>query len=356
MRRFPVIVGAVTCTLATTAGALAASPGVSGAAGNAQATYKAALAYAATQNVHYVSKATQGAAVLSVTGDTSPTAGTQSLIVKSTAATETLTTALIGKTGYVRGNGAGLAHILGLTAAEATTYTNKWLSFPTGNQQLDALVSGLRNKDVAAELKMSGPFSFGPATTIGGQSAQAVQGFISDSTGKKVATTHLRSVRQHATPPAGSDHLDPGQNECRRVSDLFELGTADARVQALPRRLPSLPRSGWLRSLAEAVGGCLRRHVTPRAAVWLGPHASPRSSTDVPPWTGQECPGQRRQRTSWARGSRGGPLPRSCVAPQLLYKIFNRSFRGVPPAGEGSVTCTFSRLAPAARPPILSGC
>ena len=109
MRRFPVIVGAVTCTLATTAGALAASPGVSGAAGNAQATYKAALAYAATQNVHYVSKATQGAAVLRVTGDTSPTAGTQSLIVKSTAATETLTTALIGKTGYVRGNGAGLA-------------------------------------------------------------------------------------------------------------------------------------------------------------------------------------------------------------------------------------------------------
>jgi hypothetical protein len=63
------------------------------------------------------------------------------------------------------------------------------LSFPTGNQQLDALVSGLRNKDVAAELKMSGPFSFGPATTIGGQAAQAVKGFISDSTGKKVATT-----------------------------------------------------------------------------------------------------------------------------------------------------------------------
>ena len=198
MRRFPVIVGAVTCTLATAAGALAASPGVSGAAGNAQATYKAALAYAATQNVHYVSKATQGAAVLSVTGDTSPTAGTQSLIVKSTAATETLTTALIGKTGYVRGNGAGLAHILGLTAAEATTYTNKWLSFPTGNQQLDALVSGLRNKDVAAELKMSGPFSFGSATTIGGQSAQAVKGFISDSTGKKVATTLY--VQSGSTP------------------------------------------------------------------------------------------------------------------------------------------------------------
>src|ERR1700675_943182 len=84
MRRFPVIVGAVTCTLA-----LAASPGVSGAAGNPQATDKDALAYAATQNVHYVSKATQGAAVLSVTGDTSPTAGTQSLIVKSTQATET---------------------------------------------------------------------------------------------------------------------------------------------------------------------------------------------------------------------------------------------------------------------------
>jgi hypothetical protein len=189
MRRFPVIVGAVTCIFATTAGALAASPGVSGAAGNAQAMYKAALAYAATQNVHYVSTATQGTAVLRVVGDTSPTAGTQSLTVKSSTTTETLTVALIGKTGYVRGNAAGLAHILGLTTAEATTYTNKWLSFPTGNQTLDALVNGLRNKDVAAELKMSGPFSFGPAKAIGGQAAQAVEGFISDSTGKKVATT-----------------------------------------------------------------------------------------------------------------------------------------------------------------------
>ena len=355
MRRFPVIVGAVTCTLATTAGALAASPGVSGAAGNAQATYKAALAYAATQNVHYVSKATQGAAVLSVTGDTSPTAGTQSLIVKSTAATETLTTALIGKTGYVRGNGAGLAHILGLTAAEATTYTNKWLSFPTGNQQLDALVSGLRNKDVAAELKMSGPFSFGPATTIGGQAAQAVQGFISDSTGQEGRHHALRSVRQHATPPAGSDHLDPGEDECRRVSDLFELGTADARVQALPRRLPSLPRSGRLIARRGCPGSCLQRHVTPRAAVWLGPHEVPglRRSYLHGPCKSVQPSGVR---GPCGQGQLRRPPPRPCVTPQLLYKIFNRKFRGVPAAGEGPVLCTFSRLASAARSPILSGC
>jgi hypothetical protein len=208
MRRIHMIVGAVTLSVAASAGAVAASPGVSGATTTAQSTYKAALTYAATQNVHYVSRATQGTAVLQVSGDTGPTSGAQTLSVKKGSTLETLDVRLIGKTGYLRGNSTGLTQILGLTAPQATTYAKKWLSFPTGNQTLDQLVSGLRNKDVATELKLSGPYSFGGTKTIDGHAAQAIRGFSSDSANKKVATTLY--VETGSTPRPLQEVASPG--------------------------------------------------------------------------------------------------------------------------------------------------
>jgi hypothetical protein len=198
MRRISVIVGAVTCTLVAATGITAGSPGPAGATASAQATYNAALAYAATQDVHYVSSATQGTAVLTVDGHTGPTSGEQSLTVKNGTTSETLTVKLIGTTGYLQGNAAALTKIIGLTAKQGSTYANKWLSFPTGNQTLDQLISGLRNKDVAAELKLSGPFVFGHAKTIGGHAALAIVGNSTDSTGKKFATT---LYVESGTPP-----------------------------------------------------------------------------------------------------------------------------------------------------------
>jgi hypothetical protein len=189
MRRISVIVGAVTCTLVSAVGAAAGSVGPAGATTSAQATYNAAVTYAGTQNVHYVSHATEGTAVLTVTGDTGPTSGALSLTVKNGATSEKMTAKLIGTTGYLQGNAAALTKIIGLTAKEGSTYANKWLSFPTGNQTLDQLVSGLRNKDVAAELKLSGPFVFGHSKTIEGHAALAIVGSSTDSTGKKIPTT-----------------------------------------------------------------------------------------------------------------------------------------------------------------------
>jgi hypothetical protein len=198
MRRISVIVGAVTCSVATAAGAVAISAGPAGASASPQSIYNAALAYAATQDVHYTSSATQGAAVLKVNGHTGPTAGEQSLTVKNGKTTESLTVKLIGTTGYLLGNSPALTQIIGLTAQQASTYANKWLSFPTGNQTLDQLISGLRNKDVAAELKLSGPFTFGTPKTIAGQATQAIVGSSTDSTGKKFPTTlYVESAAPH---------------------------------------------------------------------------------------------------------------------------------------------------------------
>jgi hypothetical protein len=202
MRRISVIVGAVTCTVASAAGAVAGSPGPAGAtvsaSASAQSIYNAALAYAATQDVHYVSSATQGTSVLKVDGHTGPTSGQQSLTVKNGKTSEKMTVKLIGTTGYLLGNAPALTQIIGVAAKQASTYANRWLSFPTGNQTLDQLVSGLRNKDVAAELKLSGPFTFGAPKMIAGQTPEAIVGSSTDSSGKKIPTTlYVESSAPH---------------------------------------------------------------------------------------------------------------------------------------------------------------
>ncbi len=47
-------------------------------------------------------------------------------------------------------------------------------------------MSGLLNSQISTELEMSGPYSFGSATTIGGQHVIAIRGNVSTSSGTKV--------------------------------------------------------------------------------------------------------------------------------------------------------------------------
>jgi hypothetical protein len=186
MRRSIHIIGAVAVSLATTAVAALADAGAADAATSAKAQYQAALKAAASQNVHFVSKATEQGIALEVIGDAGKTSGSQVLEVKSGTTTEELSVIRIGSTGYLRGNDAALEKVLGLTAAQSSSYTNKWLSFPTSNTSLAELVSGLRNSDVASELQMTGPYTLGATKTIAGKSTRAINGSAATSSGTKV--------------------------------------------------------------------------------------------------------------------------------------------------------------------------
>jgi hypothetical protein len=190
MRRTHRIVGVVAASLVTSVAGVAAASGSAGAANTAKAEYQAALKAASAQNVHYVSKANERSnnqsIGLVVVGDTGKTSGSEKLKVTTGSTTETLRVLLVGSTGYLKGNNAALQKVLGLTAAQATTYTNKWLSFPTSNTSLAELISGLRNADVASELQMTGPYTLGGTKMIGGQMAQAIHGTAATSSGTKV--------------------------------------------------------------------------------------------------------------------------------------------------------------------------
>jgi hypothetical protein len=177
--------GAAATTTTTAAGAATTT---TTAAGSAAATtkYNAAMKAVGTKGVHFSSLAKQNGATLSVNGDAGTTAGAQTLVVKNGKVTERMTAKVVGSTGYVTGNDAALLDVIGLTKAESTKYAGKWLSFPTSNTGLAELVGGLISSEVAKELEIGGPYTFGKSATVAGQKANAILGSVSTESGSKV--------------------------------------------------------------------------------------------------------------------------------------------------------------------------
>jgi hypothetical protein len=212
MRRSHRIVGAVTATFATSVAGVCAVSSSAGAATSAKSEYQAAIKAASAQGVHYVSKATQEGGV--TIADTGKDSGSEKITLKQGSTTESLSILLVGAKGYIKSNDAALQKVLGFSTTQAATYKNKWLSFPTSNTTLAALVEGLRTSDVAAELHMSGPYTFGGTKTINGEATRAIKGTAATSSGTKVpiilyvnATGTPRPVEQVVNPKAMSSSI-----------------------------------------------------------------------------------------------------------------------------------------------------
>ena len=196
LRHSPARTAAVAAGLAAAAALALAAPDAAGAAstttttsaGSAAATaqYNAALKAVGTKGVHFSSLAKQSGATLTGTGDAGSTSGAQTLVVKNKGVTERMSTRVVGSTGYVNGNDAALQDVIGLTKAESAKYAGKWLSFPTSNAQLAELVGGLLSSQVAKELEVGGPYTFGKSATVAGQKATAILGSVATENGSKV--------------------------------------------------------------------------------------------------------------------------------------------------------------------------
>jgi hypothetical protein len=167
---------------------LATGPGTAGAAStpSAQSEYQAILKAVGSEGVHFSSAASQSGVTIHVVGDTGTTSGVQTLTVKKGSLSEQVTAIVVGSTGYVKANATALRNVIGLTNAQSHKYAGAWLSFPTTNSALGQLVGGLLNSQVASELQMSGPYSYGTASTVNGQKALAVHGSVSTQSGSKV--------------------------------------------------------------------------------------------------------------------------------------------------------------------------
>jgi hypothetical protein len=184
------------------------------AAGVAKSKYQAAMKAAGAQNVHYVSTATDRASRSRWSAIRARPQVPRCSRCRTARQPRKLSVVLIGKTGYLRGNVSALEKVLGLTAAQSSTYENRWLSFPTSNRSLSELVSGLLDSEVAPELEMTGPYTFGGTKMIGGHLTQAIKGTAATSSGTKVpivlyveSTGTPRPVQEVTNPNAKSSAI-----------------------------------------------------------------------------------------------------------------------------------------------------
>jgi hypothetical protein len=237
MRRNHWVMGAVAVALASSVMAPALS---AAAATSAKSEYEAALKAASSQNVHFVSRATQQGVVLDVVGDTGVTSGSQVLEVQDGSTAEQLSVVLINSTGYVRGNDSALRKILGISATKSTKYSNTWLSFPTSNTSLAELVSGLRNSEVPTELKMSGPYTFGGTKNIAGQATQAIDGKAATSSGTKVSI--VLYVASTGTPRPVAEAINPtAKNPSIEEEVTFSKWGEQTHPKAPTTSIPLIP-------------------------------------------------------------------------------------------------------------------
>ena len=214
LRHFPIGTAATAGAIAAVAALTGISPGTSLAAGaaappaqSAQTQYQAAIKAVGTQGVHFSSTARQSGTSITVHGDTGATSGTQTLVVKNGSLTEHLTALLVGPNGYINANATALHHVIGLTSAQSSKYAGTWLSFPTSNNGLAQLITGLLNSQVPRELEMTGPFTYGTATTVNGKSALAIRGSQATQTGNVPVVLYVAAT---GTPLPIREDTNPG--------------------------------------------------------------------------------------------------------------------------------------------------
>jgi hypothetical protein len=204
------LAAAAALALAAPAGAASTTTTTAGGSAGATAKYNAALKAIGSKGVHFSSVAKQNGAELDVSGDAGNTAGGQTLVVKSNKATERMSALVVKSTGYVKGNEAALANIIGLTKAESTKYANKWLSFPTSNQGLGELVGGLLSSEVSKELEIGGPYTYGKSASVAGQQAMTINGSVATQSGGKVPV--VLYVPSSGTPLPMQEVTNPGNS------------------------------------------------------------------------------------------------------------------------------------------------
>jgi len=161
------------------------------------ATTLAALA--AGESVHMSVSATTSLGTIT-SSDEATTSGGWHVITNGTGGRVSIV--LIGTTGYIAGNAAGLLDFLRLPGPEAHLQAGQWMSVRPGQELgasgYDDITGGITLSSVAAEVTPAGPLTLTGPATIAGQPVIGVQGHAP-------ASTHLPSAARATLYVAASD-------------------------------------------------------------------------------------------------------------------------------------------------------
>jgi hypothetical protein len=157
-----------------------ATPGSSSGAAEARALYQQAVtATGASTGFHYVAVST-GGDEQKIVGDAGLTNGRQVITLVSNYGTEQFTLLLVGTTVYFTGNTPALEDQLGVSAATAPNYQNKWISVVNGDGGPAGPYSVLQPGITSASQSTQMPLTATSSTNVnvGGVSAIRISGIV----------------------------------------------------------------------------------------------------------------------------------------------------------------------------------
>ena len=186
MKIAALVAGALLATPVVVATSLPAAvpAGAASSAGTTQTAaqlYRQAFATTHSWSVHYVSSSSQsdstGSKVtLLESGDAGPASGTQTVYYSRGGVNGSITISVIGGITYVKGNVNGLENLAGLSPVQAAASANQWIDFATTNAAFSQVVAGVRSRDIAQQLALSGQLSLGRQRTLNGSAVEAIAG------------------------------------------------------------------------------------------------------------------------------------------------------------------------------------
>jgi len=167
------------------------------AAPNAASLYQEAMATTKGWNVHYVSTSDISQVPFVESGDAGPASGTQSILIGKGATLDSASLIVIGDLTYVKGNERAMEDLTGLPSTQAATAMGRWVLFSSNNPTFAQVVVGVRSQDVAQEVALKGPFTFGPSRTLHGLRVEALRGTELQGTKKMRAVLYVRASGRH---------------------------------------------------------------------------------------------------------------------------------------------------------------
>lgn len=131
-------------TLLFVAAAAVATAAIALAAASPKAVRSSIVAAALSQHsLHWTEHDAVGGALVEAVADVTSHAGTQQVAIAAAGKTGTVQIVFINHTDYVKGDAFGLQTNVGLTAAQAKQYADRWISITKGDKAYAPVASGL---------------------------------------------------------------------------------------------------------------------------------------------------------------------------------------------------------------------
>jgi len=216
-------------TVLSSAAACGSSPGNALEGKTPQGVLSAALSAASKfGGVHYVLETSGTVQKETVTGDARTNEGIQSVVTGS----DQVVVESVGSTAFLRGNAGGLQNIIGLAAAPASQYADKWISLQRSDSLYQSVVRAVTLKSMLAQLEPLAPLVESMPGTLGGRHVIGVRGELPSHSGNGSATFWVSTSKP--TVPVGVDAQST--NGGQTVTEIGAFSKWGERFS-----LPSLP-------------------------------------------------------------------------------------------------------------------